>query len=139
MINSWDYLKEYENLRRDILKAVDRVFKSGKLFFGNELINFEKNFLKQNKSKFGIGVNSGTDALYIALKALNVGHKDEVITVANTAIPTIAAIINAGATVKLADIGKDYLIDPKKIENLITKKTKAIIPVHIYGQSCDMD
>jgi len=139
MIKSWDYSNEYRDLRKDILKAVDRVFKSGRLFFGNELVKFEKNFLKQNKCKFGIGVGSGTDALYIALKALNIGYKDEVITVANTAIPTVAAIRNTGATVKFVDIGEDYLIDVKKIEKSITKKTKAIIPVHLYGQSCDME
>jgi len=139
MIKSWDYSNEYRDLRKDILKAVDRVFKSGKLFFGNELIKFEKNFLKQNKCKFGIGVGSGTDALYVALKALNIGYNDEVITVANTAIPTVAAIRNTGATVIFVDIGEDYLIDVKKIEKSITKKTKAIIPVHLYGQSCDME
>jgi len=64
---------------------------------------------------------------------------DEVITVSNTAIPTAAAIINTGASVKFADIGKDYLIDVNKISTLINKKTKAIIPVHLFGQICDMD
>ena len=86
-----------------------------------------------------MGVSNGTDALFIALKCLNIGKDDEVITVSNTAIPTAAAIINTGASVKFADIGKDYLIDVNKITTLINKKTKAIIPVHLFGQTCDMD
>ena len=72
-------------------------FKSGKLFFGEELSKFEYSFIKKNKSQYGIGVASGTDALLIALKSLNIGYGDEVITVSNTAIPTISAIVNVGA------------------------------------------
>jgi len=139
MIKSWDYKKEYNHLKKDILRAVDTVLKSGNLFFGNELSKFEKNFLKINDSKYGVAVGSGTDAIYLSLKALNIGRNDEVITVANTAIPTVSAIRNTGASVKFIDVGKDYLIDVSKIEKSITKKTKAIIPVHLYGQSCDME
>ena len=76
---------------------------SGQIFFGKELSNFEKNFTKKYKSKFGVAVGSGTDALFIALKALGVKKGDEVITAANTAIPTISAIRNTGATPKLVD------------------------------------
>ena len=79
----------------------------------------------------------GTEAL-ISLKALDIKKGDEIITAANTAIPTISAIVNSGAKPKLVDIGEDYLIDCTKIEREINKKTKAIIPVHLYGQSCDM-
>ena len=138
MINSWEYKKEYNNLKKDILTSIDKVLKSGNLFFGDELKKFEKNFLKINKSKYGVAVGSGTDAIYLSLKALNIGKNDEVITVANTAIPTVSAIINTGASVKFVDIGKDYLINIDKIERSITKRTKAIIPVHLYGQSCAM-
>ena len=139
MIKSWEYKNEYNYLKNNILKTIDKVLKSGNLFFGNELEKFEKNFLKTNKSKYGVAVGSGTDAIYLSLKALNIGKNDEVITVANTAIPTVAAIINTGASVKFIDVGNDYLIDIDKIEKSITKKTKAIIPVHLYGQSCEMD
>ena len=139
MIQYWNYLREYKNQKKNILNSVDKVFQSGTLLFGNELKKFEKNFCKFNKSKYGLGVSSGTDALFIALKCLNIGKNDEVITVSNTAIPTVAAIINTGASVKFADIGKDYLIDANKISTLINKKTKAIIPVHLFGQTCDMD
>ena len=139
MIQYWNYLREYKNNDKKILNTVNKVFKSGTLLLGKELKNFEKNYCKFNKSKFGLGVANGTDALYIALKCLNIGKNDEVITVSNTAIPTVAAIINSGAKVKFADIGKDFLIDTNKIINLINKKTKAIIPVHLFGQMCDMD
>jgi len=139
MIQYWNYLREYKNEKKRILNSVNKVFKSGTLLLGNELKSFEKNYCKFNKSKFGLGVANGTDALYIALKCLNIGKNDEVITVSNTAIPTVAAIINAGAKVKFADIGKDFLIDAGKIISLINKKTKAIIPVHLFGQMCEMD
>ena len=78
------------------------------------LEKFEKNFLSKYKSKYGVAVGSGTDALYISLKALNIKKGDEVITAANTAIPTISAIVNSGAVPKLVDIGEDFLIDPLK-------------------------
>ena len=124
MIQYWNYLREYKNQKKNVLNLVDKVFQSGTLLFGNELKKFEKNFCKFNKSKYGLGVSNGTDALFIALKCLNIGKNDEVITVSNTAIPTVAAIINTGASVKFADIGKDYLIDVNKISTLINKKTK---------------
>jgi len=138
MIEYWNYLDEYKIEKKKILHSVDRVFKSGTLLLGSELKKFEKNYSKFNKSRFGMGVANGTDALYIALKCLNIGKNDEVITVSNTAIPTVAAIINTGAKVKFADIGKDFLIDTDKIINLINKKTKAIISVHLFGQICEM-
>ena len=139
MIKSWEYQNEYKFLKKDIFKSIDKVLKSGNLFFGNELIKFEKSFLKTNKSKYGVAVASGTDAIYLSLKALNIGPGDEVITVSNTAIPTISAIRNTGATVKFIDIRYDYLMDPNKLEKAISKKTKIIIPVHLYGQSCEMN
>ena len=138
MIKYWDYLREYKKLKREILNSVNKVFESGTLLFGQELIKFEKNFCKFNNSKYGIGVGSGTDALFIALKALGVGIGDEVITVSNTAIPTVASIINTGAKVRFVDIGKDSLIDIKKIKDAINSKTKVIVPVHLFGQTCDM-
>lgn len=139
MIKSWEYKNEYNYLKKKILASIDKTLKSGKLFFGNELSKFEKNFLKINKSKYGVAVASGTDAIYLSLKALNIGQNDEVITVANTAIPTVSAIKNTGASVKFIDIKEDYLMNVNEIEKVITKKTKAIIPVHLYGQSCEMD
>jgi dTDP-3-amino-2,3,6-trideoxy-4-keto-D-glucose/dTDP-3-amino-3,4,6-trideoxy-alpha-D-glucose/dTDP-2,6-dideoxy-D-kanosamine transaminase len=139
MISFWSYKKEYKKINRKILKKIDQVLLKGNIFFGSELKKFEKDFLSRYRSKYGIAVGSGTDALYISLKALNIRNGDEVITAANTAIPTISAIVNSGATPTLVDVGEDYLMDPLKIEKKINRKTKAIIPVHLYGQSCDMD
>jgi dTDP-3-amino-2,3,6-trideoxy-4-keto-D-glucose/dTDP-3-amino-3,4,6-trideoxy-alpha-D-glucose/dTDP-2,6-dideoxy-D-kanosamine transaminase len=139
MIKFWSYENEYKKLGSIILKNINKTLKRGNIFFGEELKKFEKSFLKKNKAKYGIAVGSGTEALLIALKTLNLKTGDEVITAANTAIPTISAIINAGGKPKLVDIDEDYLIDVKKIKKAITKKTKAIIPVHLYGQMCDMD
>ena len=139
MIKFWSYKKEYKKYKSQLLKTIDNSINSGNIFFGKQLNNFEKNFIKKYKSKYGIAVGSGTDALSISLLALGIKKGDEVITVANTAIPTISAIINSGAVPKLTDIGDDYLIDCKKIEKSINNKTKAIIPVHLYGQTCNMN
>ena len=141
MIKTWSYIREYKNNRRKILNSIDKTLKSGNLFFGNQLHKFEKNFLKNNKSKYGLAVGSGTDALIISLKALGIGnnHNDEVITVSNTAIPTVSAITSAGAKAVFADIGNDYLINTDNIQKLINKNTKAIIPVHLYGHPCEME
>ena len=139
MIKVWDYLKEYELLREEILNAVDEVFKNGTLIFGPKLDEFEEKFSTYHDCKFGIGVGNCTDAITIALKAFDIGPGDEVITTSNTAVPTVTAIVNTGASVKFVDINKYSLIDVNKIENSINKKTKAIIPVHLYGQMCEMD
>ena len=139
MIKAWSYTEEYKELRNKILKNIDKSLKSGNIFFGNELDKFEKLFIKKNKFKYGVAVGSGTDALYLSLLALGIGVGDEVITVSNSAIPTVSAIKSSGASVKFVDVDENYLIDPKKIEKKISNKTKAIIPVHLYGQSCDMD
>ena len=139
MIKVWDYLKEYELLRDDILNAVDDVFKNGTLIFGPKLDEFETKFSNYHDSKYGIGVGNCTDALTIALKAFDIGVGDEVLTTSNTAVPTVTAIVNTGASVKFVDINKYSLIDVSKIENFINDKTKAIVPVHLYGQMCEMD
>jgi len=139
MIRFWSYEREYKRYKNSILNIIDKTIRKGNIFFGQQIDSFEKNFIKKYKARYGIAVGSGTDALLISLKTLNLKPGDEIITAANTAIPTISAIINAGGTPKLVDIGEDYLIDPNKINKAITKKTKAIIPVHLYGQMCDMD
>ena len=140
-MKTWSYLEEYKDYRKKILNSIDRTLKSGELFFGKQLDSFEKRFLKINKFKYGIAVGSGTDALIIALKTLNIGnnHNDEVITVSNTAIPTVSAIKSAGAKAVFVDIGNDFLINADKIEKSISKNTKAILVVHLYGQACDMN
>jgi len=134
----WDYLEEYKKNKKNILKIVNKVFKSGQLILSNEVKNFEKNFAKYVKSKYAVGVNSGTDALKIALMSIGVKQNDEIITVSNTAVPTVSAIVSCGARPIYVDINeKDYLINFSLIERKITKKTKAIIPVNLYGQSAN--
>jgi len=139
MINFWSYKDEYNKYRPQFNKFFDQTLKGGLIFFGPNLKNFENNFIKKYKSKYGVAVGSGTDALLISLMAINIKKGDEVITASNTAIPTISAIVNSGAKPILVDINNDYLIDINSIEEKITKKTKAIIPVHLYGQSCDIE
>ena len=138
MIDFWSYKKEYKKYKKNILKNIDNTLNKGNIFFGDELRKFEKNFTKKYNYKYGLAVKSCTDALYISLKVLDIKKGDEVITAANTAIPTISAIILAGAKPRLVDVSSDYLINVNNIKNSITSKTKAIIPVHLYGQSCDM-
>ena len=139
MIKAWSYTEEYKVLRKKILKSIDETLKSGQIFFGKELQKFEKQFIKENNLKYGVAVGSGTDALYIALLGLGIKQDDEIITVSNTAIPTVSAIKTCGAKARFVDIGSDYLINTNNIEKYISKNTKAIIPVHLYGQACDME
>jgi dTDP-3-amino-2,3,6-trideoxy-4-keto-D-glucose/dTDP-3-amino-3,4,6-trideoxy-alpha-D-glucose/dTDP-2,6-dideoxy-D-kanosamine transaminase len=136
----WSYLDEYHELRDEILAACDRVFQSGRLIFGEEGKAFAESMAATLGVKGGVGVNSGTDALMIGLAALGVGPGDEVITVPNTAVPTVSAIAAAGATPVFVDVREDdFLMDVSQVEAAITEKTKAIIPVHLYGQCVDMD
>lgn len=136
----WSYLEEYQELREDILAACDRVFQSGRLIFGEEGKAFESEMAQFTGVAGGVGVNSGTDAIMIALAALGVKRDDEVITVPNTAVPTVAAISALGARPVFVDINDaDFLMDVTKVEAAITPRTRAIIPVHLYGQCVDMD
>lgn len=139
MIKSWTYLDEFKKNKNQLSKKILNTINSGNIFFGNQLEILEKNFLKLYNFKYGSAVGSGTDALYISLKALEIGKGDEVITVSNTAIATVSAIVMSGAKPRFVDVGNDYLINTSLIEKKISKRTKAIICVHLYGQSCDMD
>ncbi|MDO8503832.1 MAG: DegT/DnrJ/EryC1/StrS family aminotransferase [bacterium] len=136
----WTYLPAYELEKKEIDSAIKRVLLSGQLILGQEVKKFEEEFASFCKASWGIGVGNGTDALFIALKALGIGRGDEVITVPNTAIPTVSAICATGAIPVFVDVRPDtLLLDPEKIEEKITKRTKCILPVHLYGQCCDMD
>jgi dTDP-3-amino-2,3,6-trideoxy-4-keto-D-glucose/dTDP-3-amino-3,4,6-trideoxy-alpha-D-glucose/dTDP-2,6-dideoxy-D-kanosamine transaminase len=139
-INVWDYLREYDELRDEILATVDRVFRSGRLILGQEGVKFEREMAAYLGVAGGVGVNSGTDAIYIALAALGVKAGDEVITVPNTAVPTVAAIRTLGAKPVFVDVrDDDFLMDVDQIQAAITSRTVAIIPVHLYGQCVDLD
>jgi aminotransferase EvaB len=139
-IKVWDYLKEYQVEREQILDALDSVFQSGQLILGEKVELFEKEYSAYCGVKYSVGVDNGTNAIFLALKALDIGIGDEVITVSNTAIPCVSAIVSAGATPVFADILEEsFLLDASKLEALITAKTKAILVVHLYGQCVDMD
>lgn len=139
-IKIWDYLKEYENEKHEIQAAIEKVLRSGRLILGDSVRNFEEAFAGYCGVKFGTGVNSGTDALFLGLKALGIGTGDEVITVANTAVPTVSAIVSTGATPVFVDIDPEtYLMDTTLLEKVVTGKTKCILPVHLYGQCVNMD
>src|SRR6201991_5027812 len=139
-INVWDYLREYDELREEILATVDRVFRSGRLILGQEGIAFEREMAAYIGTSGGVGVNSGTDAIYIALAAVGVTAGDEVITVPNTAVPTVSAIRTLGARPVFVDVREeDFLMDVDQVEAAITPRTRAIVPVHLYGQCVDLD
>ncbi len=122
-----------------IFKEVEKVVKKGDYTLGNEVDICERNFARRTGAKYAISVGNGTDALLLTLKALNIGPGDEVITVPYTFIATVGSIVTAGAKPVFVDIKEDYNIDELKIVKAITKKTKAIMPVHWAGRPCEMD
>jgi aminotransferase EvaB len=139
-IKVWSYLKEYAQDKDEILQAIEEVFESGQLILGERGITLEKNYAAYCGVNYGIGVDNGTNAIILALLALGVGKGDEVITVSNTAIPTVSAIVTTGATPVFVDINKEtYLMDVTQLEAAITAKTKCILPVHLFGQCVNMD
>lgn len=139
-IRVWSYLKEYEQEKDEIHAAIQGVLMSGSLILGENVRLFEQEFAGYCGVRYGVGVNSGTDALFLGLKALGVGEGDEVITVSNTAVPTVSAIVSTGAVPRFVDIDPEtYLMDTARMEDVITEKTKCILPVHLYGQCVNMD
>ena len=125
--------------KEEIDKAVARVLASGQYVLGQEVAAFENEFAEYVGVRFSIGVGSGTEALHLALRACGIGENDEVITVSHTAVATVAAIELCGATPVLVDIDLDtYTMDPRQLESAITARSKAVIPVHLYGQSVEL-
>lgn len=135
----WDYLPEYHSEREDILDAVEKVFSSGTLVLGDSVKGFEEEFAAYHGAAHCVGVDNGTNALKLALQALGVGPGDEVITVSNTAAPTVVAIDGTGATPVFVDVNEDdFLMDVGQVEAAITERTKVLLPVHLYGQCVDL-
>ena len=140
MINVWDYAAEFALEKAEIYEAIDKVFNSGRLILGPQTDAFESEFSKWCGANYSVGVGNGTDALFLACKALGLKDGDEVITVANTAVPTVSAIVAAGGVPVFVDIDPEtYLMDVRLVEKKISPRTKLIIPVHLYGQMVDMD
>jgi aminotransferase EvaB len=139
-IRVWNYLEEYKDEKSEIHQAINKVLDSGWLILGNEVKSFEAEYAKYIDLEYGIGVNSATDALFLGLKSLGITEGDEVITVSNTAVPTVSAIASTGAKAVFVDIEPDtYLMNVEQLESKITENTKCIIPVHLFGQCVDMD
>ena len=127
-----------KNTKKSLLKNLENILNHGKVIEGPELKTFEKKMASYLKTKYVVGLSSGSSALYLALKALGIKKGDEVITTPFTWIITINAILAVGAKPVFADIGDDFNIDPLKIASKITSKTKAIVPMHVGGHMCDM-
>lgn len=136
----FDLKKQYASIKDEIDAATRRVYEGGWFILGPETEAFEKEFAEYISVEHAVGVNSGTDALHLAIRALGIGKGDEVITVPNTAVATVAAIEMAGATPVLCDVRQDSMtMDADSFASVITSKTRAVIPVHLFGQSAELD
>lgn len=131
--------KQHEMLLPELMRSVERVLKDSAFILGKDVSDFEQRFAAFHQRKYAIGVNSGTDALMIPMRAMGIGPGDEVITTANTFITTVSSIALVGAKPVMVDVGDDDNIDVTQIERHITDKTKAILPVHWTGRPCQMD
>jgi dTDP-4-amino-4,6-dideoxygalactose transaminase len=135
-----DLKKQYKEIESEVSDSVLSVFESSNFILGDNVSNFEKEFCEYLGGGFGVSVNSGTDALYLSLLACGVSKGDEVITVSHTFIATYMAIVQTGAKPVFVDIDPaTFNIDTDKIEEKITDRTKALLPVHLYGHPADMD
>jgi len=135
-----DLKAQYLSIKPEVDAAIQHILDNTQFVLGAEVAAFEQEFAAYCGAEFCMGLNNGTNALYLALLAADIGPGDEVITTPFTFVASVAAIWYAGATPVFVDIDPaTYLIDPSKIEAAITPKTKALLPVHLYGQACDMD
>lgn len=135
-----DLKAQYLSIKKEIDAAISGVFETTSFAGGKYVAQFEEEFASFCTTKYAIGCGSGTDALLLALRAFGIGKGDEVITVPNTFIATVEAIHLCGATAVFADVNElDFTMDPRVLESIITDNTKAIIPVHLYGQMAPMD
>ena len=135
-----DLTLQHRALRTEISAAVERTLDRGDFILGAPLEEFEREFARYCDCEHAVGLSSGTAALHLALVALGVGAGDEVITVPNSFIATVESILYTGATPVLVDVDPDtFTLDPSQFERAITPRTKAVVPVHLYGQPCDME
>ena len=134
-----DFPAQYRLLQDDIMTAVQEVLSKGDFILRQQVCMLEESIASFLGVRHAIGVNSGTDALYLSLLAAGVGSGDEVITVSHTYVATIAVIFHCGATTILVDVGDDFNMDVDQVEAIISPRTRAIIPVHLNGRLCDME
>jgi dTDP-4-amino-4,6-dideoxygalactose transaminase len=131
---------QFRSIENEVRAAIDDVLESAWYVFGKHCKAFEEEFAAYVGTRCAMGVGSGTEAIHLALCALGIGSGDQVATVANTCVPTIAGIVATGATPVLVDPNPETLtLDPANLESAITPRVKAIVPVHLYGNPCDMD
>lgn len=135
-----DLVPQFNAMSSEIMGVVERVFSEQRFILGDEVAELEKEIAKYCDARHAIGCNSGTDALIIALQALGIGEGDEVITTPFSFFATASSIVRAGATPVFVDIDPvTFNLDPHAVEEAVTPRTKAIMPVHLFGQCCDMD
>jgi len=134
-----NYPLQYQILKNEIDAAIQDVLRRGDLILREDVEKFERSLADFIGTKYVVALNSGTDGLFFSLKVAGIGEGSEVITVSHTFVASISAIVQAGAVPVLVDVKEDFLMDAEKIEEAITLKTKAIMPVHINGRVCDMD
>lgn len=135
-----DLAAAYRGLKDEIDEAVSRVLASGHYVLGENVSAFEEEFARWVGTAHSVSVGSGTDAIYLTLKALGIGAGDEVITVSHTAVNSALSVSKAGAAPVLVDIDpENYCLDPAQLEAALTDRTRAVMPVHLYGHPCDMD
>ena len=140
MIPLIDLKAQHQSIQKEIREAIDRVLETSEFALGSEVAAFETEFANYCGAQHGIALNSGTSALHLALLAAGIGAGDEVITVPFTFVATVAAIVYAGARPIFVDIDpRSYTMDVSQIERAITQRTRAILPVHLYGQPADLD
>src|SRR6266545_84315 len=131
---------QYESLKHELLPVVEKTLASGHYVLGPNVSAFEQEVAAYTGTKFGVGVNSGSDALTLALRALDIGSGDEVITTPFTYIAPAESIHQVGAKIVFADIHpRTFNIDPAEVAKKITPRTKAIVPVHLFGQAAPLD
>jgi dTDP-4-amino-4,6-dideoxygalactose transaminase len=133
-----DVAGPHRALKEELLTAIGRVLEHGQFILGEEVERFEAEFAALCGTRYAVALNSGTDALLLALRALGIGPGDEVITAPNSFVATAAAIALTGATPVFADVSADYNIDPSAVEDAITPRTRAILPVHLTGRPAEM-
>jgi len=134
-----NYPKQYRQLKKEFDGVFEEIMSGGAFILRRHLEEFEKRIAAYVGTKHAIGVNTGTDALYLSAHALGFGPGDEVITVSHTFVATIGAIVQCGARPVLVDITGDFNMDVDQIESVITTRTKGIIPVHLNGHACNME
>jgi dTDP-4-amino-4,6-dideoxygalactose transaminase len=144
MVPFLDLTRQFRRIEGEILSAQKRVLEKGRFILGEEVSSFEEEFARYCGVRYGVGVGSGTDALFLALKAANIGEGDEVITVSHSFIATAFAISQTGAKPIFLDIDpKFYTMDPNALEDFLKKRkrkrVKAILPVHLYGHPAEME